>query len=141
GRSPLSAPASNIVTTTTLTATGSARAEETNASAKNAIAAFLRMSHNKAHLVFRGSNGMKWIALVLLGSVLPVAAQWVDGFGAHVPRTKDGRPDLTAPAPRVNGRPDLSGFWAAERTSDSEFRSVLGPSFATLQVDYDTITK
>jgi len=84
---------------------------------------------------------MKWIALVLLGSVLPVAAQWVDGFGAHVPRTEDGRPDLTAPAPRVNGRPDLSGFWAAERTSDSEFRSVLGPSFATLQVDYDTITK
>ena len=26
-------------------------------------------------------------------------------------RTKDGKPNLTAPTPRVNGKPDLSGLW------------------------------
>jgi hypothetical protein len=42
---------------------------------------------------------------------MPAAAQWrnipVDG----VPLGKDGKPDMTAPAPRSNGKPDLSGIY------------------------------
>jgi hypothetical protein len=31
-----------------------------------------------------------------------------------VPRTKTGAVNMTAPAPRLNGKPDLSGIWEAE---------------------------
>jgi len=33
-----------------------------------------------------------------------------------IPRTKDGKPDLSAPAPRKpDGKPDLSGIWEGDR--------------------------
>ena len=39
-------------------------------------------------------------------------AQWINQPSAGVPRTKDGKPNLAAPAPRQkNGKPDLSGVW------------------------------
>ncbi|MGD1072363.1 MAG: hypothetical protein ABSB15_19740 [Bryobacteraceae bacterium] len=60
---------------------------------------------------------------------------------ARTPRTKDGKPNLTAPVPRINGRPDLSGVWQAERTPESEFARVLGNGFVKLQVDLNDITK
>src|SRR6266852_1305770 len=42
-------------------------------------------------------------------------AQWVNYPTAAIPRLPDGSPNLSAPAPRmVNGKPDLSGIWAAE---------------------------
>jgi len=38
--------------------------------------------------------------------------QWVNYPTAGVPRTKDGKPNLSAPAPRgQGGKPDLSGIW------------------------------
>ena len=84
---------------------------------------------------------MKWIALLVLASVLPAAAAAGGWFGARVPHTKDGKPDLAAPAPRVNGKPDLSGVWEVERTSVNEFRSVLGDNFTKQQVDLNDVTK
>lgn len=49
-------------------------------------------------------------ALVFAAPLLE--AQWLDQPSAGVPRTKDGKPDLAAPAPRQrNGKPDLSGLW------------------------------
>ncbi len=41
----------------------------------------------------------------------PAFAQWLDRKTPGIPRTPDGRPDLTAPAPRKDGHPDLSGIW------------------------------
>ena len=58
----------------------------------------------------------------------------------RIPRTKDGRPDLTVPAPRLNGTPDLSGVWEAERTPASEYARVLGATFERLQVDSQDVT-
>jgi hypothetical protein len=42
-------------------------------------------------------------------------AQWVNYPTPAIPRLPDGRPNLSAPAPRtVDGKPDLSGIWAVE---------------------------
>jgi hypothetical protein len=39
-------------------------------------------------------------------------AQWLHYPTANVPRTKDGKPNLAAPAPKLNdGHPDFSGVW------------------------------
>jgi hypothetical protein len=52
-------------------------------------------------------------ALLLLAGSMPVAAQWLDRPWPGIPRTADGQPDLTAPAPRgPNGHPDLTGVWS-----------------------------
>jgi len=84
---------------------------------------------------------MKLIAILLATTTLPLAAQWLNYPDARTPRTKDGKPNLTAPAPRINGKPDLSGVWQAERTPRSEFARVLGNNFANVQVDFNDITK
>jgi hypothetical protein len=84
---------------------------------------------------------MKLIAVLLAITTLPLAAQWLNYPDARTPRTKDGKPNLTAPAPQINGKPDLSGVWQAERTPRSELTRVLGNNFANVQVDYNDITK
>ena len=54
-------------------------------------------------------------AIVVLAGDNP-AAQWPDYRGPRIPRTADGRPDLSAPMPRTpDGKPDLSGVWLSER--------------------------
>jgi hypothetical protein len=43
---------------------------------------------------------------------MPADAQWLKTKTPGIPRTKDGTPNLTAPAPRTpDGKPDLSGIW------------------------------
>jgi hypothetical protein len=59
----------------------------------------------------------------------------------NIPRSSDGRPNLSAPAPRLNGKPDLSGVWQAERTPVAEFVRVLGPGLPEIQPDLNDITK
>src|SRR5262245_17485002 len=81
------------------------------------------------------------IGIILVGAVTYVHAQWLNYPDARTPRTKDGKPNLTAPAPRLNGKPDVSGLWQAERTPQREYDSVLGKEFTALQVDTHDITK
>src|ERR1700689_3619449 len=52
--------------------------------------------------------------IVLTGLVAPTHAQWLHPAPSAA-RTRDGKPILTAPAPRLNGKPDLSGVWQAVR--------------------------
>ena len=52
------------------------------------------------------------IAAVLLVTWRPAAGQWVNQPTRGMPRTADGKPNLTAPAPHTgDGKPDLSGVW------------------------------
>jgi hypothetical protein len=49
---------------------------------------------------------------ILLLIASPASAQWAKPRDPSVPRTRDGRPNLTAPTPRTaDGKPDLSGMW------------------------------
>jgi hypothetical protein len=53
------------------------------------------------------------LACVLLAS--GAFAQWSNYATPGIPRLPGGKPDLAAPAPQAaNGKPDLSGIWAAE---------------------------
>jgi hypothetical protein len=61
---------------------------------------------------------MRWLRFVhaagLIVAVLPSAAsaQWLNYPTAGVPRTADGKPDMSARTPRAaDGKPDLSGMW------------------------------
>jgi hypothetical protein len=60
-------------------------------------------------------RGRIFLRIALVAS-LPALAQWRDLPTKGIPRTKDGKPDLSAPAPRKpNGKPDLSGLWKGAR--------------------------
>jgi hypothetical protein len=52
------------------------------------------------------------LTLAAILAAAPLCAQWFHVPDPKLPRTKDGKVDLTAPAPRTpDGKPDLSGIW------------------------------
>jgi hypothetical protein len=60
--------------------------------------------------------------LVLLVSAAPLSAQWLSLPSPGIPRTADGRPDLSAPVPRsAAGRPQLEGLWRLRTISGDLF--------------------
>ncbi|HEV2200232.1 MAG TPA: hypothetical protein VGR73_10455 [Bryobacteraceae bacterium] len=57
-------------------------------------------------------------------------AQWLNYPTPGTPRTRDGKPNLAAPAPRAaNAKLDLSGAWYVQPTSLAEWKVVLGDRF------------
>jgi len=53
--------------------------------------------------------------MTLCASAVIAPAQWIHVATPGMPRTRRGRPDLTAAAPRArDGKPDLSGIWDAD---------------------------
>jgi hypothetical protein len=64
---------------------------------------------------------MQKLAMILCVMSSSLTAQWPNHRTPGVPRTPDGKADLSAPAPRsADGKPDLSGVWMA-RNSGSLF--------------------
>src|ERR1051326_1201767 len=81
------------------------------------------------------------IGMMFMGSLTCVHAQWLNYPDSRIPHSKDGKPNLNAPAPRVNGKPDVCGLWPASRTPDGEYDNVLGNGFRAIQPDTHDITK
>src|SRR5580692_3839342 len=64
------------------------------------------------------------VTLALLALAAP--AQWINYPTPGIPRTADGKPDLSGPAPRMaDGKPDLSGLWQpASGGADPQFADI-----------------
>jgi hypothetical protein len=64
--------------------------------------------------------------LLVLGTAVSASAQWVHHPTPGLPRTDDGKPHLTAPAPlTAQGAPDLSGVWQADAAPIPELMRLL----------------
>jgi hypothetical protein len=72
-----------------------------------------------------------WRRVLLYASLSTAAhAQWLNYPPPGTPLTRDGKPNLAAPAPRApDGKPDLTGVWMHEITSVAEVRRLFGNRF------------
>jgi hypothetical protein len=70
-------------------------------------------------------NPHAWLWVMFLAA--PSYGQWAVYRDPLTPRLKDGKPNLSAPAPRVNGKPDLSGIWEVESAPVQEIKQFLLP--------------
>jgi hypothetical protein len=68
-----------------------------------------------------------WTLAVILAAPLCAGAQWIDYRDSTTPRTRHGKPNLSAPVSRLNGKPDLSGIWEVESSSPKEVERYLLP--------------
>ena len=81
------------------------------------------------------------ILILLTALSVCTQAQWLNYPDPRTPRAKDGKPNLTAPAPRLNGKPDLSGLWEVDATPRSELERGLPPGFFDIQIDTPSASK
>ncbi len=86
----------------------------------------------------------RWILLFALFST-SAFSQWLNYSVPGTPRTRDGKPNLSAPAPRaLNGKPDLSGVWHVQPTGMAEMKRLFGERADATDVpgmELDTISK
>jgi hypothetical protein len=59
------------------------------------------------------------LLVLTIASTLCAQAQWLNHPTAGTPRLPGGKPNLTAPAPRTCGKPNLSGVWQVEGSADN----------------------
>jgi hypothetical protein len=57
---------------------------------------------------------LPWISAAVVAAGVSTSAQWLNHPTAGAPRTRDGKVNMTARAPRLDGKPDLSGLWQVQ---------------------------
>src|SRR5579863_2338776 len=86
---------------------------------------------------------LPWVLLAILGN--GAQAQWLNHPAPGTPRTRDGKPNLAARAPRgSNGKPDLSGVWHVNPTPLEEQKRLFGDDADRTSLpgmELDTISK
>jgi hypothetical protein len=78
-----------------------------------------------AGMILRNSG---WRLFLLFAFAAGAAQpQWLNYREPGVPRLRDGKVNMTAPAPRTaDGKPDLSGVWMHETTTAAEMKRLYG---------------
>ena len=77
------------------------------------------------------------IAILCTAAVVTAHAQWLKYPAAGIPRTKDGKLNLSARAPRTaDGKPDLSGVWTTDGSPPAEMERLF-PDISALAVPGD----
>jgi hypothetical protein len=81
--------------------------------------------------------GMQRAVTLLFAATL--SGQWINEPARGVPRARDGKPNLTAPAPRVGGTPDFTGLWQTDTAAPGEVEKLIpGLSSSTVPGDDPT---
>jgi len=74
------------------------------------------------------------VAGLLFFSATPLPAQWLGYRIPGVPRTADGKVNLSAPTPKASdGKPDLSGFWESDTAYFYDLAKDLKPGDLVMQ--------
>jgi hypothetical protein len=81
------------------------------------------INHSISAAWIRGTLRRALVAALMSAAPLAAQAQWLDYKTPGVPRLPSGAPDLTAKAPRSNGKPDFSGIWFANVPSKDNCRT------------------
>src|SRR6202790_4656952 len=76
----------------------------------------------------------KNITLLFFAAMLATDAQWLNYPTPGTPRTKDGKPTLSAKTPRLAGKPDISGVWQVEPEVKGEIERMLGKDAIAVDV-------
>ena len=79
-------------------------------------------------------RGIAVTAVLMLIGAISLSAQWLKYPTAGIPRTEDGKPNLSAPTPRTaDGKPDLSGLWLIQGGYIGDITKDLKPGDVSFQ--------
>src|SRR5215469_7980652 len=82
------------------------------------------------------------LGILFAAALLCTQGQWLNYPTPGTPRTRDGKPDLTAKTPRAsNGKPDLSGVWETEESSPGEITRIFGTAATEFAVPGDDMNR
>ena len=67
------------------------------------------------------------------------SGQWLNEPARGVPRTRDGKPNLSSRTPRAHGKPDFTGLWQTDMANPGEIEKLI-PGLSTSIVPGDDPT-